>query len=467
MRNDDDRKRLQDVEAILTSAYAPGVTLRDFTSNPRFSDHFMGVNLPLLNNMVPVRPGGEWARTSVVKRPAGREAPLFEISLRAYVDTFPLDGPDRHERNRNITLYKAMFLHEAAHILEGSFEPLHMGRLFDGFGNHGLAARLFGDCIEDYRVTSTVTDRFSHRSDFSRCLDFYHLMGIGVTGRYCGRFLPDFVCALERRVKCGAGLAALIGRHPRTRMGRNGRYRSRESLQADEERFLSLPLAPLLRARGYRCCGELVEGMTARIHHLKGKTVVDSARLLMHLGEILSIQCPEEVSRYDARKAFPEHRKGSPAPPGRPAHDFLQGSLAPASLSELDRMEKEILDRISAISARLGTGRAVRVAPGAPGGADSVLEVFRERDHRGKRRRFGPGHTPPAGTGGREAHRPHSRRLPGAHRRYHRTVQEPEAQPTPGAAHAEHPGILQPRGGRLREHRHKLRPAAAVLRRIV
>ncbi len=343
----------EDVTALLESAYCRGISFADFADNPSFSDHFNGVYLPLLDNRVPVAPGAAPAQTSAVSNQGRDHHATFLIRLRAYIDFFPQDGPEKAGLNRNITLYKALLIQEAAHIREGSIEPLNPSRIFAHLENPVLARRLFCTCIENTRSVENLLSRFPHRPDFRRCLRFYNLMTIGIHGRYTGRVVEDFISALERRLACGADLACLIAENPRTRLAANGLYASLEALQRDEARFLNNRIPRLAVSKQFETTEQLLDYIAGLISRIHGRSVVDSVRL--------AIKCHDLLQPLSQDSSEAEQCQTENFIPLRPVMDFFQGSLHPGSREDLDAMENEIRQRVDAIASTLRPGAEIQV----------------------------------------------------------------------------------------------------------
>jgi hypothetical protein len=343
----------EDVTALFESAYCKGVTFADFTDNPSFFDHFNGVYMPLLDNRVPVAPGAASARTSVVSSGEHDHRATFLIRLRAYIDFFPQDGPEKTRQNRNVTLYKALLIQEAAHILEGSIQPLNPSRIFDRLDNPMLARRLFCTCIENTRSVENLLSRFPHRPDFRRCLRFYNLMTIGMHGRYTGRLVEDFISALERRLACGVNLACLISENPETRLPANGLYRSLKALQHDEVQFLNSRIPRSGVSKQFKTAEQLLDHIVGLISRIHGRNVVESVRL--------TIKCHDLLQTFLHDSAEAEHCQTEDFIPLRPVMDFSQGSLRPGSSADLDAMENEITQRVEAIASSLRPGPEVHV----------------------------------------------------------------------------------------------------------
>ncbi len=336
-----------DLRALLESAHARGVTLRDFASNPRFSPHFKNLNLPLLSNKVPVLPGSAAARTTVEADRRHRDRPAFKIRLPAYIDFFPGDD-STVEPNRNITLYKALLIQEAAHIAEGSIEPLDPSRLFEGLKKPWVARSLYRHCVESTRSVKALTARFPHRVDFIRCLNFYHMNTIGIRGRYTGCLPEDFLPALERRLACGTDMASLIAENPLPRLAAGGTRKTLKELLHEESLFLASPLPGDLASRGFRTAGELLDHMSGLVRGMEGKSVADSVRLTMKFHDLLL-----PLSIPDSGSGGPD---GGLSNHLRPARCFFQGSLQPKTGKELDEMENEILGRVKDIAALMQPG---------------------------------------------------------------------------------------------------------------
>jgi hypothetical protein len=343
----------EDVTAVLKSAYCRGVTLADFIDNPLFSDHFNGVYLPLLDNRVPLVPGAASAQTNVVPSLDNDHRATFLIRLRASIDVFPQDGPEKTRLNRNITLYKALLIQEAAHIREGSIEPLDPSRIFDRLENPLLARRLFCTCIEHSRSVGNLLSRFPYRPDFRRCLNFYNVMTIGIHGRYTGHLVEDFLSTLERRMACGADLASIIAENPGTRLPANGFYPSLGALQHDEARFLHHPVHGLPGSKRFETAEKLLHYIAGLIYRIQGRSIVDSVKLAMECHDLLQSLAQNSGEHEDCQtETFI---------PLRPVMDFFQGSLHPGSLEDLDAMEEEIRQRVDAIASSLRPGPEIQV----------------------------------------------------------------------------------------------------------
>lgn len=367
---------VEDLKALLESAWGRGIALSDFTANPDFSAHFKSVHLPLLDNRVPVLPGASWARTEVVTNSQQANEASFRIRLRASMDLFPRDGPDKVRLNRNITLYKALLIQEAAHIREGSIEPLDPGRIFDSLENPGLARDLYCHCIENTRAALNLKARFPNRADFDRCLRFYHLITTGIRGCYSGCLLEDFLQAVERRLCCGGSLARLIAENPGPRLAANGIYETLDALSKEEELFLSRCAPKSLASRGFATIGSLLDHAVSLIGEIHGGSVVDSVRL--------AIRCHDLLLPLSTEKSGDENAGSRGYTPIRPVRNFFRGSLRPHSPAELDAMENEILRRIRAIDACLRPGTEIQLLFSISEGLAVQGEMVHEYDDNGR-----------------------------------------------------------------------------------
>ncbi|HDR16479.1 MAG TPA: hypothetical protein ENN79_13555 [Desulfobacteraceae bacterium] len=367
----------EDVRALLESAYCQGITLADFTGNPFFSDHFNGVYLPLLENRVPVAPGAAPAQTGVISNPEHDHRATFLIRLRAYMDFFPKDGPEKVNLNRNITLYKALLIKQAACIREGSIEPLNPAGIFDRLQNPPIARRLYCNCIENTRSIRNLLSRFPHRSDFRRCVRFYNLMTLGIHGRYTGRLMEDFIQALERRLACGNDLGRLIAENPGPRLAANGLYDSLEALQRDEARFLNhrVPRFPALKR--LETTGELLGHVVGLVSGIIGGSIVDSVKL--------AIQCHDLLVKLSCGSGEAQGGETDFFIPLRPEMDFFQGSLHPDSTADLDAMENEIRQRVAAIASSLRPGPDIQIRSSidkGPAVRGTIVHEYRENGPR-------------------------------------------------------------------------------------
>lgn len=367
---------VEDLKALLESAWCRGITLVDFTSNPDFSAHFKSIHMPLLDNKIPVLPGAAWARTEVLTSAQQPDGASFQIRLRASMDLFPRDGPDKIRLNRNITLYKALLIQEAAHIREGSMEPLNPGRIFDRLENPKLARDLYCHCIENTRAAFNLKARFPTRGDLGRCLGFYHLMTTGIQGRYSGSPLEDFLQALERKLCCGGTLGRLISENPGPRLAANGIYDSLETLLKEEELFVNRPLPETLASAGFATAGLLLDHTASLIAGIGRRSVVDSVRL--------AIRCHDLLLPLSTEKTTDEGTGSGDFVPIRPVRDFFRGSLRPDSPAELDEMEDEILRRIHIIDTCLRPGMENRLLFSVPGGPAVQGETVHEYDENGR-----------------------------------------------------------------------------------
>lgn len=367
---------VEDLKALLESAWCPGITLADFTSNPDFSAHFKSIHLPLLDNRIPVLPGAAWARTAVVTNAQQPDGASFQIRLRASMDLFPRDGPEKVRLNRNITLYKALLIQEAAHIREGSIEPLNPGRIFDGLQNPRLARDLYCHCVENTRAAFNLKARFPTRADFDRCLSFYHLMTTGIQGCYSGRPLEDFLQALERKLCCAGTLARLISENPGPRLAANGIYDSLETLLKEEALFLDRVLPETLVSGGFATAGHLLDHTVSLIAGIAGRSVVDSVRL--------AIRCHDLLLPLSMEEPTGEGTGSDDFVPIRPVRDFFRGSIRPASPAELDAMEAEILRRVRTIDTCLRPGMETRLLFSVPEGPAVQGETVQEYDENGR-----------------------------------------------------------------------------------
>ncbi|MBT3297942.1 VWA domain-containing protein [archaeon] len=232
MSNDEMERRLRRLRMIFQAAMPIGVSLEEFKENSSFCEHYLVTNIPLLGGKVPIKAGSGYGVTYLLRKSTEYTDNLFEIQLAAKINDFKKDNKHVLTGNRNITLYKGILIHEAAHILEGSFEPLNLEDIFNdlyggkvpivrpnganigdssidsiigndssvytkkdkeekGTGsevetsgtNSGLAADLF-NIVEDYRIEVNLCDRIKSRSDFKVCLDFINLVLIGIQGEY-------------------------------------------------------------------------------------------------------------------------------------------------------------------------------------------------------------------------------------------------------------------------------------------
>ncbi len=338
-----EKKTLLEIRAVLESGCTDGVSLTDFLLSPLFSDHFHGVTIPLLNNYVPVRPGSSLAETVVIKQREGAGKDLFEIRLSPSIDLFPADGPAVTNRNRNITIYKALLIHEAAHILEGSFLPLNLEDIFEELGNAELARRILG-CLEDFRVEANLIARFMHRKDYGLCLDFLNLVMIGLKGKYRGDDQEDFICALQRKIMCGKTLAELVSRDPAKRLAINGSYGSLDELTGKEQDFFAKPTVPELKAKGISNYLELTNHLYSEVKGLALGSIVDSIRMLRRFYPLLRLQFPQWADKEN---------NTMPAASVRAAHDFNRGPVKPDSLEHLLSIEDEVLAGIKKIASDL------------------------------------------------------------------------------------------------------------------
>ncbi len=366
-----------DLRALLESACCKGITLSDFTGNPFFSEHFKGLYLPLLDNRVPVIPGAAPAKTEVVLNSHYGRRGIFLIRLKAYMDFFPHDGPEKIRLNRNITLYKALLIQQAAHLREGSIEPLNPEPIFEGLENPGLARRLFSGCVENFRSVSRLLSRFPHRPDFRRCIQFFNLVTIGIHGRYTGCLIQDILSAIERRLACGADLGPLIAENPGPRLAVNGCYDSIEILKRDEALFRQRRLPQQLTSQGYESAQKLIDHMVELVRLNKDRSVVDSVRL--------TIQCHDLLAPLAREISCTQYSENNSVVPLRPETDFLQGSIHPASLNELDTVEDEVNKRVEAIATSMRPGPVIHLRfsiEKGPAAEGTLVHEYRENGRR-------------------------------------------------------------------------------------
>lgn len=130
MSNEEMERRLRRMEMVFKAAMPTGVSLEDFKEHSRFCEHFLVTNVPLLGGKVPVKAGSGYGVTYLKQRSTEYSGNLFEIHLAAKINEFKKDNKHKFIDNRNVTLYKGILIHEAAHILEGSFEPLNLEDIF-------------------------------------------------------------------------------------------------------------------------------------------------------------------------------------------------------------------------------------------------------------------------------------------------------------------------------------------------
>ncbi len=332
--------KLKKLEAILDAAYTPGIRLSDFMERPEFIEHFLGVSVPLLSNSVDVRPGSHYGSVRLLRSSTEYTSDLFEIRLKASLDIFP-DDRFITEQNRNVTLYKAFLIHEAAHILEGSFEPIKLSLIFQGFSNVSFAKRLF-NIIEDFRIEYNICEKMPHRPDYRVSLDFMNTVLIGISGQYRkGSFigidsisvsgehagddsifkgaseskkipegfadLNNLVNAYLRKIKIGMSLAECITVNPEPRLKINGHYSSLEDLLNEEALFFSKPVVPELQERGIYNYGGLIDELVRLTHNLKLRPVTDAVRLLPRIYELLELQFKKELDAF----SFPKDKRGA------------------------------------------------------------------------------------------------------------------------------------------------------------
>ena len=261
---------IQDIMSIIDGAFGKGLSLSDFMYDTKLSDHFNSIILPMSKNNVVVCPGNEWAYTKSVN--SGRS---FFIKLKAAMEAFP-----GCQNDINITIYKAMLIHELSHIIEGSFEPLNLKSIFRKLGNENLISIFFGHCIEDIRLFNTILKRFPFRTDFQNCLKFYDLMFTGIKGNYCGEFIVDFINALERQLKCGKTHMEIMKTNPQNFFAINGYYKNVEELKYDEDNFLSTPISKGLQNNGIKTVSDLIFNVSKRILTVADCTIIDGIKIL-------------------------------------------------------------------------------------------------------------------------------------------------------------------------------------------
>lgn len=296
-----DATKLENLLAILDSAYTTSISLEDFVTNPHFVGHYHCVHIPLLNGKVPVKQGTGYGSVRVVRKSTEYTGDLFEISLKACMEEFP-DSHLVRKKNRNVTLYKGLLIHEAAHILEGSFEPLNLEDIFKEQGNPDFAANLF-NIFEDYRIEVNICKKLPHRPDLKVCLDFTNLIIIGTNGKYQDHDFTDFFNMFLKKVKCGKSLGELISQKPKVRLKRNGNYQTVEEILDFEESFYAKETNQEVQGKyNINTYGDLLETVVGKVHDLKYRNVVESVMLLPEVYEILATQFKEEVENYKSKK---------------------------------------------------------------------------------------------------------------------------------------------------------------------
>jgi hypothetical protein len=391
-RNNDARK-LENLMALLESAYTTSIGLEDFITDPNFVDHYLCVHIPLLNGKVPVKSGTGYGSVRVVRKSTEYTGDLFEISLKACMEEFT-DGRLVTERNRNITLYKGLLIHEAAHILEGSFEPLNLKDIFKEQGNADFAADLF-NIFEDYRIEVNLCRKLPHRPDLKVCLDFLNLIVIGTHGKYQDHDFTDMMNMFLRKAKCNKSLGEIIAENPGPRLKRNGNYETVDEILDFEKNFYTKETNQEVQDKyKINTYGGLLEHLVDKVHDLKYKSVVPSVKLIPEIHDIFSTQFPEEAKNYERQKGSGQsgdpdenqgENKGSSSDQGKEGDEpgqgskagddkddkgkgkksgtykplkgnddnFDQGAIKPGSMKDLEGMGDKVLNRIKEIAKNL------------------------------------------------------------------------------------------------------------------
>ena len=306
---------VRDIMSIVDGAFGEGLSLSDFMFDPKFSDNFNSVILPMSGNNVIVCPGNEWAYTKL--RDSKQS---FLIKLKAAMEVFPGCRNDI-----NVTVYKAMLIHELSHIIEGSFKPLNLKFIFKKLGSENLISIFFGHCIEDIRIFNNILKRFPFRTDFYDCLKTYDFILTGIKGHYCGDFIIDFINALERQLKCGKTHMEIMKINPQNFFLINGYYKNAEELRNDEDNFFSAPVSEALQNKGITTVSDLILHVSERI--LTGCTIIDGVKILYECVNLLNEQ------RKGCWDAFND--ENSEFFREKPKHDFFQGTIEPHSIESL------------------------------------------------------------------------------------------------------------------------------------
>lgn len=319
---------VQDIMSIIDGAFGEGLSLSDFMFDPKFSDSFNSIILPMSHNNVIVCPGYEWAYTKSVS--SGRN---FLIKLKAAIEAFP-----GCQNDINATIYKAMLIHELSHVIGGSFEPLNLKSIFRKLGNENLISTFFGYCIEDIRIINNTIKRFSSRTDFHNCLKTYDFIFTGIKGHYCGTFIIDFINVLERQLKCGQTHREIMKINPQKFFAINEYYKNVEELNRDEDKFFSTPISMPLQNKGIKTIEDLIFHMSSLILAVTDCAIIDGIKILHECVTLLNEQDKEcwNVFNNEAPEFSGE----------KPIHDFFQGALEPYSMESLLEYGNSLLKKI-------------------------------------------------------------------------------------------------------------------------
>jgi hypothetical protein len=338
-------RKIKDTLAIMDGCCSTGYNLEDFLHHEKFFE----VSVPLLNNSIPIRHGHDYGATRLVKRSDKYEDHLFEIILKSAIDYFKSEP---RGKNRNITLYKAILTHEAAHILEGSFEPINLEDIFrNECGNEELARHIF-NIQEDYRIEINLTTKMNYREDLGDCLDFLNLALIGVNGNFKGDDFQNTMSTWLRKVKVRAELSDIMTNTPNA-FSRNDHYTSIEEIIADEKEFYSKETCEELQNEGIYTFKNLIDTLTKKTLDLKLKPVTDSVKILPEIYRLITTQFKHEADNYTGDGDGDEGEGNCENPLGN--DNFKQGGYKPSSIKDLEEHEKEINAQVKRIAGKLSS----------------------------------------------------------------------------------------------------------------
>ncbi|MGE0792764.1 MAG: hypothetical protein AB7V77_01130 [Candidatus Woesearchaeota archaeon] len=309
-----DLKSLNNLLNLFDSAYTEGITLEHFTDDSDFNQSFLDVYYHLINGSVPIKPCAEYGVTNVI-RDSSKHNPskLFEICLRNSMDLFKEDGEFTPlQKNRNITIYKGILIHEIAHILEGSFEPVNLETILEDLGNHEFGHDLF-NIMEDYRIEQNITHKFRNsHPEYKTALNFLNMNLIGVKHSYMESDLEDVLNTYICKIKTGHSLTEILSAEnesytnkeelSKVRLQRNETYKTIEEAVQAENTFYSKETNEELKKLGINNYKELVDTLVEKTKTLYLKSYVESVELLPEIYELLDLQFKILPSEKDKNK---------------------------------------------------------------------------------------------------------------------------------------------------------------------
>lgn len=307
-------------------------------------------HLALLAESIPVKPCKSGACTDG-----------STIYIQGCVNEFP-EIEALPVQNRNHTVYKAFFVHETAHILEGSFD-VNLENIIKEYDNRDLAFHLF-NIIEDRRIEWNFEDSVAGGQQLTQDCTFLHEHYALVTP-YKGERFYDFMECWLRTLSCGRVKGEVMSElgQPEdlferyyTKKGLQS-IRSYKDLRAYESNFLSQPLKT---AQGTH--QDLLNYLTKTVHALRGKTVVDT---FIALKPIYSFIQKEFETTSDLPQKIPDGISGTDNSEDVNIDESKIGELIVESTSDAVERRDEIEEAIRKKARELSKdyGKSVKKEP--------------------------------------------------------------------------------------------------------